>query len=463
MPTEAPVYRASDVDFERWADEGVRLILWDYEATLGETGNPEPIAELAGCIPKARELGIPHHALTTNFHIQTQGDRQMVRAWQEHTEADLVLTPLQPNQAKPSPVMAYKALRHFKLLPEEAGVIGDKATADMRAGYFAGVQHRAWTRPFGDNRHIGDRVVRDPAERVLRVLAHLRHTPRLLDTVSTEAVSEELFDQDPSLREIIPGIPDGQDKIVGFGMADIELDEITLALIKTPAYRQALQDMSNLKQRFTEAPAAQMREFMHEHGRITADVLTYSRLALAAGLLAVNRRNSLSPEAKRRLSTALEVAALATDLFDGKAARAHKHGATAQGGVGDQTIDKVVEAVTDIFVLLPNEAIDELQIAITSGRNLGMTALRKPFRDRGMDTRSIMSGKVAAAVKGGAGIFGTALAHRYPVANRRLQLAATTLKVTSALHGPSVWIEDYERQQHLANNWQHLLEQSPGQ
>jgi hypothetical protein len=358
--------------------------------------------------------------------------------------------------AKPGPVLDYAVMEHFKVGPQAMGATGDKATADVQAARSAGIGHIAWTRPFGANRHVGDRVIRDPAENLLRVIAHYRYTPQLRDRAQLLSLKDgELLRPDfLDLEAVTMGDPEfaGQDKIAGFGLPEIDLDDELLAQLRQPLFRQGLQEVADIKNRYDESAAAEViRQFLYEHGRTVANVLTFSRLGIAAGMVAVNM-SQLDPEAKKKINITLEALQLATDLFDGPASRAHKDGATVKGGQDDQNIDKVIELVTDLFVLLPNGAISPLLVLASGGRNASMTAIRQPFRDRGMDTKSVFSGKVAAAYKGGAQIFGTLLGDRYPALNRKVQIGAVALKLGSAVHGPLVWTRNYEYHQHLLIN-----------
>lgn len=459
MPTEAPVYRVTDVPFERWTSEGVRGLVLDVEDTMGQRGSRELIAEHVGRIIEAREAGVEFVAISTNKPVTTREDRRTISAWGDQLDADLVLTPLSPDQGKPSPVMCYKFMERFGLDPREVGVVGDKATADIRAGFFAGVKHRAWTRPLGGNPHMGDRLVRAPFEAMLRVNAHLRLNP----VVNEHAVKEleggvNMADLLALVaEEIEPGVPDGQDMIVGFGVPDIELSEEILASIKRPAFRVALEEIKNTADKYGETPAAWLKSFLHEHGRDVADAFTWARLGLAIGLGYASQKE-LKPETMQKLTAGFLVLAAFLDGGDGPAARAHKDGATTQGGIDDQSIDKALAAAADVFTMVPGGLTTVTDALLTNGRDLAITGVRRPFLQRGIDTKSIMSGKVAKADKDIAQIFGAAVGNRYPVANRLLQRSATVLKLGSMAHAPFVWIEQHELKQHQENNFRKFLE-----
>ncbi|HSX24331.1 MAG TPA: CDP-alcohol phosphatidyltransferase family protein [Candidatus Saccharimonadales bacterium] len=452
-PTEPPVYRATDIDYVKWAAEGVELILWDVEGTLGERGSEE--LAFASAVEDAREANIPYHALHTNVPIRSKEDRRLLHAWGERTAADLILTPLDPTERKPSPVMTYKAMQHFEVEAAQAGVVDDKVSAGIRAGYFAGLTHRGWTRPFGANQHTGDRLVRTPLESLLRLRAHLLLTPVLqeklkIDKATADHLAELPLNKIAELYERSQE-PDNLDNIVGYGIEDIALSPQILRSIRQPLYRRALGEIKHAIDYYGESPAEKLKAFLYEHGRSTANSLTYARLAFAAGIVALNLSN-MDPKNKQRITTGLVVLAQLTDVIDGPAARRHKKGATKKGGDEDREIDKILSAAIDVFALLPMEAIDKLNTEITLARDIGITALRKPFIARGIDATSIWSGKASTTTKAAAQFFGLAAGKRFPTANKTMQFTASGLKVVSMAHAPFVWIERHERARHEANN-----------
>lgn len=446
MPTEAPVYRITDIDLSRWANEGVKLLMVDVEACLGETGSEQLEVEHVKHIQEAHEV-IPHIALWSNKKIRTEDDRDLVAGWGDQVGADAIFTPIDSSQRKPSPVNAYKAMQMFGVKPSETGVIDDKASAGVRGGSFAGMEHRAWTRAFGDDRHIGDRIVRDPFEAILRVRAHLLLTPTFREQLAVDP--EEIADMPLSkMIDLFDG-PDGQDKIVGYGIEDIALDESILQTLKQPAYRQALKTVKDIADYYGEQPVEQLKNFLHEHGRTTADGLVLFRLLAAFGVAAVSRSN-MKADVKQKLTLGLVAGAYASDAVDGFAARRHKDGATKKGGALDQNVDKFLSIVVDIFPLISQQLMSNPDFVVTAAREFGVTAVRRPFKQRGIDTSSVLSGKISTGAKAAIQGFSLVAGKRYPIANRLLQHTATGLKVASMVHAPFVWIEKHEMKQHEA-------------
>ena len=449
MPTKLPVYRVNDVDAEQWAQEGVRGLLLDVEGTLGETGASELLPEYVDWVVRARDAGIDFVGLWTNKTIDSVADRQLLRGWQEQVGADLVLSPDQPSHAKPSTYGAHQAMQYFGLKPQEMGMIGDKATADMRAAALAGIEHRAWTRPFGGHRHIGDKLVRDPVEIALRMQAHLQFTPKG-DSEPLASGNLMLISSQTDV-ETLPefGLPDGLDNIVGFGLSDIELPEHLLADMQSPVFRKAFENLQELFADQTQVPADKIRAFLYEHGRTAADALTYSRLAITAGVALIHFSN-LSPDTKRKLHATLLATAYATDGLDGFAGRGHKDGATAKGGDDDQRIDKALTATADLLAMVPAGLLSRKEAGASILRDVALTLAREPFKARGMDTKSIRAGKNALMLKAAAQLVGLALGPRNPHANWVLQKTATGLKIVSAVKSADSWLEQQEFKNHIA-------------
>ncbi len=449
LPTEPPHYRITDIDILQWVEEGVNTLLLDAEATLCETGVAEIVPEHVAWIQEAREAGIENVALLSNFRVNDEIDRALLAGWGDQVGADRIFFPSDSKRRKPSPYMVFQAENYFQVDPNQMGIVDDKASAGIRSGRFSGVKHLGWTRPFGENRHIGDKLIRDPFESIMRIRAHMLLTPSVRDQlgpvlgealgVDSLATVTELFHEE--------SMPDGKDKIVGLGVEDIPLSPEQLAQLKEPVYTRTLNLVKGAIDYYSEQPAEKLKAYLHEHGRTTADWLTYSRLAIAAGLIALNK-SELDTETIRKISAGLKVLNILTDVTDGPAARAHKDGATEKGGFIDQNIDHIESAITDIFTLVPLESISILEALIPVARDVGMLALRRPFSHRGIDTKSIVSGKVATGLLGGSQLFDLATGSRFPNTSKGLRHAALIAKIGSLAQAPFSWIENHEFELH---------------
>ena len=452
MPTEAPVYRLTDVPLVQWDVQGLVI---DWEDTVGVAGDAEGVPKHIDHIRQhLGERAIRFLAIATNKTPKNDDDRRMLEGWREQVGADIILHPMDGSERKPSATMLRKAVEADVLglhnIPRDGalwGMIGDKATSDVRAGNFAQFEHIAWTRPFsGSERHLGDRILRDPFEHVLRVLAHLELNP-VLQVIDKDKKSQ-LVAPDGSMLSLDPAV--FENFIVGDGIADIKLSAESLALIQTPKYREFINGMKELYDEKGEIPREKLREFLYENGRTVADGLVWGRLGAAVAIAALHYVD-MDDKSRLQLQTAIAAFGNLADILDGKAARADKDGATEQGGLNDQRIDKILSASEDIFMLLPAGMISKTDVFVPLLRDSALTLLRRPFNARGIDTKSVSSGKNAMLLLGGSQLVSGLLGERYPVFARRLRLAANAGKVVSALHAPIVWVEQHEIAQHEHN------------
>lgn len=450
MPTEAPVLQLNDVDLGRWIDEGVQALILDWEDTVGEAGATEGRPDIIEYLERYRgERGIQFTAITTNKMPKSNEDRRLLEGWGEQISADLVIHPLHGSERKPSPVMGLKAMEFAEAeagIPKDGamwGLIGDKATSDVRAANFAGIEHIAWTRPFGGSaRHPGDRFVRDPFEQVIRVAAHLKLNPVL------QPEEDKKYDEKLTIIKNELELPeDFPNRIVGDGIADIQLSAESLALIRTPAYRKAINGLVDLYNEHSHVPREKLREFLFENGRTAADALVWGRLASSLAIAGLHFCD-MDDDTRLKVQTSIAIIANLSDVADGKAARAHKDGATKEGGEHDQRIDKILSASEDIFMLLPRGLITKTDVLIPVMRDAALTLLRKPFAERGIDTKSIRSGKRAMLLLAGSQLVSATMGESYPVFAKRLRMAANLGKVASALQAPFAWIDQHERKMH---------------
>jgi histidinol phosphatase-like enzyme len=76
-------------------------------------------------------------------------------------------------ERKPNPTLLKRALvntqEYYNGLvgPDQAVMIGDKYTGDMKAAKAAGIALGFWVKRLGSSDHLGDRLIRRPYERIL--------------------------------------------------------------------------------------------------------------------------------------------------------------------------------------------------------------------------------------------------------------------------------------------------------
>ncbi len=465
-PTDVPAYRATDVNLAGAIDDGMRGLVIDWEGMAGETGNPQGDPEICNYIQRhLGARGIQFLAIGTNLTVDRNtpasalASQQLLEGWRLQVGADVVLSPLPDREHgfmefKPGPAMFLKgpelAMRHagVELELSEFGVIDDKLSAGVAAGYFAGYGYRFKTRSWGDNRAPLDRYIRGPFEEMLTVRAHLLHNP-VIPKELRKILAEQTGETDIEITQ--EDVEAFANQIVGYGIEDVDLTEDAIALLRTPKAREMLNELQEFYAKNTDVPKEKLIEHLKENGRTYAELATWTRLLDAAVIYAVHR-SDLSPEVKLIIQSAVYVEGQIKDVVDGPFARADKNGATEKGGIEDQTIDKILSAVADRFMLLPRELITNADFWTSVTRDIATTLIRIPFRRRGIDTSSVYTGKRAMLALAGSQIFSSIFGETYPRAARRIRTAANIAKVGSAIHAPIVWVQKDEFRKHEINN-----------
>ncbi len=468
LPTETPHFRVTDIPIKQWVDEGVKVLVADVEGTFGETGSEELHPEYVQWLYDAREEGITGIALSTNFDpdLKTEKDVAKLASWGTQTEADLVLSAFEGRRRKPGPYHIMQAKNHFGVNPNQIGVLGDKASADVRAGRLGGAEHIAWTRPIPGGQAAGDLYVRGPVEAGLRVRAHLALNPVIQEAAGLDPKEAELLAQQSlgTIGQVLENsLPEGIERVVGVpgGMEDIELTDDDLAMLQQPVYREALDRIQNITKALQDLPPEQIKEsvkeFMRKYGGQIADGLSWERLGAAAAILAIQLfEDKMDPQTKQRLEKGIYIVSEVGDIADGPLARYSDRGPTARGASIDQDFDKALSGVADLFVLMSKGNVHWANAITVILRDASTTIIRKPFKDRGYDTSSEKWGKRAMLAKVGAQTFGLLWGNKFPKTNMALQTTATGLKVASSLHAPMVWIERKEVKEHIENNSRRL-------
>jgi HAD superfamily phosphatase (TIGR01668 family) len=151
----------ADIDFEAWHKEaGVICVVTDMEGTLVEYGESTVYPEAIAALNKARDAG--YISMLGIFTHNKNEDT--LKSVVQQIEADACYIPASKKTRKPNPSMLYRAMSDFGVAPQQTGVIGDKLTADIKAGMRAGVARIAWVDRYGRSDHIGDRLFRRPYE-----------------------------------------------------------------------------------------------------------------------------------------------------------------------------------------------------------------------------------------------------------------------------------------------------------
>lgn len=159
-PSIECVDHVGEVDFGAWREAGVQCLLLDVEGTLAPYGSPEVDADVRASIQDARRVGMRVIGLVSN-----KTDLGFLGEVADQVGADGIFTPRTRAERKPRPDMLVRAMYELgEFRPCQTGMIGDKYTADVKAGLNAEVAKIAWTKRLGSTDHWGDRFFRRPYE-----------------------------------------------------------------------------------------------------------------------------------------------------------------------------------------------------------------------------------------------------------------------------------------------------------
>ncbi len=383
---------------------GVNTLLLDAEGTIVEYGGWDVDPVVIDKIKTLRENGLENVAIVTNAKIKDDKDDTSflkLAWWADQIGADIVFTPQDSSERKPSPKMLLKALAHFGIKPDQALVIGDKLSSDIRAANFAGIASVYLEEYFGELDHWGDAVGRRPAEDIFATtLPYIFDEPwQPLFQPATEALVEVLERGDTRLTiapvELLsdPKVSDETleltDKIAGIGRGRrVILPDEVVDKIPDPWHASVTGPIK----KFTTLPDW-VDNYLKDHGNGIADILTKSRYPLGVWIA------GLVVSEKYKAAHMLHTAAMLTDLFDGKLARKGKDGGTEEGGKLDNEADKFFTVVVDgaLSVKVPSYRKHATVRAI---RDEGMMKrVIRPFFDAlDIDTSAIPASKLSTVL-----------------------------------------------------------------
>ena len=133
-----------DIDYGALQRQGVKLILYDADDTLGGFHTPfnDDVLELLSDVARTFHVGILSNC---------SGKRS------EHIEEMLKGIPcfVEPSSRKPHPSGYEHIMDHFHVDSAETAMVGDKVSQDLWGAYQAGVGHRILVEPF--SRMFNDR------------------------------------------------------------------------------------------------------------------------------------------------------------------------------------------------------------------------------------------------------------------------------------------------------------------
>lgn len=160
----------TDIDLSPFIAKGINTLLLDAEGTFVPYKGQNVPEDIKTYIAKQRLAGIDNIAIVTNSRPIDEESRIRLNGWTSQIGADAIFSPRNWYEHKPAPNMLLEAVTHFNIKPEQALVIGDKLTADIKAANAAGIDSIWIEKPLGDKDMLLDKVIRRRAEKGLRWL-----------------------------------------------------------------------------------------------------------------------------------------------------------------------------------------------------------------------------------------------------------------------------------------------------
>lgn len=459
----------NEINFDIFKDKKgnrVNTLLLDFEGTCvpfnGWDVDP-------GIVDKIKSANFENIAIITNSKVKDDKSLIKLNWWAKQIGASIVFAPTEGDR-KPSPVMLLKALQHFGVNPDQALMVGDKLSADVRAANFAGVKS-VWRRErLGDEDLDGDKYLRRPAEKVgfKRIKHRMDNKPwesKVAEFVSSGEVVPIYDNQD---NDNIPDWVTDEIKPIweksvvnGFGkkpkvvLSQEVKDKIPPGIAEVTAenIRQIIGEVDpKYKEKFDE--------FMWENGHIVSNVSTLARIPgmiIVAGLILTDH-----PAMARIAHAGFSL----TDLVDGWAKRKSKNRDEFWGSIDrklgekmnknasefwgwvDQTTDKYFSGLIELVLMKKGElsVVHGARIA----RDIYMNRVVRPNlkKEEGIErTSSVSWGKAAFDMVVAADNMAIA---SLPHSNKNIgfQYATTSTKIASA----PLSVREWRRRQRVLDN-----------
>ncbi len=442
-PYTPNILAESVIDEQVWRsfrERNIGVVLFDYEGTVAKTDGWRVIPGLRQRIESHRQWYEEHNPGRKFYEGGVTNKRPKdwitfikLIALTRQVGAEVCFVPQDSWQRKPSSVMPLQAALYFDSDPSEMAVIGDKASGDVKAGYDSGMW-TVWTKRYGWEDLIGDRIGRRPPEAVWRRI--LEQNPHLLlPSPPRSKAAERLKNKGGKIYKAheARNLAWSEDKIPE------ELIDLSGGLITGYGGPIVLLDPDveplSLSKRIKESSLYDWwNSEVSEHGGDWADRITDWRLRLAlvdAGLIILEQ------------DTAAQIVhgiVQLTDILDGYLARHSKRGATKEGGHRDQRNDKLASFIVGLaLVAKGRKPLKNFVLQLV--RDYGMSEVIRPhLEDNGIDTKALWSGKLSTFGAAAAdNISISAIADSRPEFNRGFQHIATVGKAASAVHETLTW------------------------
>ncbi len=390
---------------------GIDTLLLDAEGTFVEFGTIYPDQKIASHLKNLRtQLPQLKVAIVTNKTAKDPASFVTLTHWGDTINADVVITPLDPSWRKPSSRMIHEAMNFFQVPSSESSSVlmaGDKLTGDVRSANRASIRSMIITQIVGVNDHLGDRLVRRPFEDKLLKFGRMRTKwqPLGLHVIS-----------DPETDQIFQGTADIESSDKQFSWWSKEdLSQVTE--IANRLYGFGIQVPYEIKHTILGSG------WLYENGGDVADKISDAQIVFALAA-AVSEY-----QGKKGRAAMFKTLKTACDMLDGMVARRSKRGPTKSGGDKDQTDDKIAALITETAMVLKDH-LSPADFFIRFGSDAVMNSfVRKELEKRGVDTGSVIPGKVATSLVNVADIISPLLKEIVPELSEIIAKMATGSKV----------------------------------
>ncbi len=362
-----------DIHPQFLTDHNISALLLDAEGTFVEQGVINPDPEIAAKIRQLKETNSLKTGVVTNKKVKDAASFVTLAHWGREIGADIVVTPLESNWRKPSPMMLAQAMVFLHVPRERIVVVGDKLTGDVRAANRAGMRSLWISDIVGTNDLWGDRVFRRPLEnylaRVMRIpLSSLRTNlpslggqfeANLEDFSGAKQMDDPLWWWSKENLSTVLGLPN---RIYGYGIP-CEMPEQTV--LGSP--------------------------FLYEYGSILADIMSLVRPEIAKYAAKAEVSGQL------KLATLVKILDDLTDLLDGPLKRRSKGGPTKESAELDSKKDKEATRIIEKAMVEAGN-LSEYDYQIREWADDFMSnVIREQLEREGIDTSAVLAGKIAMA------------------------------------------------------------------
>ena len=141
-------YRVEEIDFEKFKEYGIKLLVFDYDNTLARWRSKKLGKSKSELLKKLRAMG---------FRIVVLSNGPSRRF--EHLARDYEWIKFLHRARKPLPFKLKKVLSEFGIKPSEAVLIGDQLLTDVMAGNLAGV-YTIKVEPIDKKEFVGTKILR---------------------------------------------------------------------------------------------------------------------------------------------------------------------------------------------------------------------------------------------------------------------------------------------------------------